>query len=361
MDGYGSLNGSVNLSLNSMHDQDTNSSGYTTEDWYDLYYDEYNELDSMYTVTPVDVIFIVLCILGIIANIVSIGMVIRSHQKLSTHLKLIISLCCSDSLILIPTFLSKVFFMTHVINVCINVTVRLVTDLALLATLLNLLAIAVDHYLVMLRPFMHKKQMTRACANGVFAVLAIWFGSVLAIAVEIIMGLVHQREMEPLCEAIAYDKTNSELVIVAIIFIVLFVIFVIYARIFIWVVRNRSIHSRTMHQQKYTSNIKALVTTFLFVLTFVFFWTPIGIFNVYIYNKDIMYILNNLEDIEQIGDILYVILLLNAIADPIIYTFSQPQIRKKCCIFRTTMSRRSNETITLTSNLPDLKEPLGDD
>ncbi|XP_060585954.1 adrenocorticotropic hormone receptor-like [Ruditapes philippinarum] len=356
MEGNWSLNGSANLSLNSMHEQDRNSSGQSTANWYDLYYEEYNELDNTYTVTSVDVISIVLCILGIVANIVSINMVIRLHQKLSTHLKLIISLCCSDCLILIPTFLSKVFLMTHEINLCFNVAVRLVTDLALLATLLNLLAIAADHYLAILRPLMYKKQMTNI--RGMIAVLVIWFVSVLAIAVEIIMGIAHQREMEPLCEAIAYDKVNSELGIVIFIFIVLLVIFVIYGRIYICVVRNRSIHSETRHRQKETSNIKALVTTSLFVLTFVFFWTPIGIFNVYLYNKDNMYILNNLEKIEQIGDILYVILLLNAIADPIIYTFRLPQIQRKCFIFRTTMRRQSTKTSTLTSELQDLKKPL---
>jgi hypothetical protein len=91
--------------------------------------------------------------------------------------------------------LSKV---THEINLCFNVSVRLVTDLALLATLLNLLAIAVDHYLAILRPLMYKKQMTNI--RGMSAVLMIWFLSVLAIAFEISTGLVHQREKEPLCE-----------------------------------------------------------------------------------------------------------------------------------------------------------------
>jgi hypothetical protein len=246
--------------------------------------------------------------------------------------------------------------MTHEINLCFNVAVRLVTDLALLATLFNLLAIAVDHYMAILRPLMYKKQMTNI--RGMTAVLMIWFVSVLAIAVEIITGLVHQREKEHLCETIAYDKVNSELGIVSFIFLVVLVIFVIYGRIYICVVRNRSIHRKTRHRQRDTSNIKALVTTSLFVLTFVFFWTPIGIFNVYLYNKDNMYILNNLQEIEQIGDILYVILLLNAIADPIIYTFRLPQIQRKCLIFRTTMRRQSTKTSTLTSELQDLKKPL---
>jgi hypothetical protein len=246
------------------------------------------------------------------------------------------------------TLLRTIVTMTQRSSFCLNGAVRLVTDLALLATLLNLLAIAVNHYLSILKPLMCKMALTKIW--DMFAVLVIWFASLLAIAVEIIMGIVHQREKESLCVVIAYDTTNAEYGIVTSIFVVLLVIFLIYGRIYIWIVRNRSIYSKTSHWQKDTSNNKALVSTSLFVLTFVLFWMPIGIFNIYIYNKDVTYILNNFDKIEQAGDILYVIMLLNAIADPIIYTrFCLPLIYRKSFIFRTRMRREPTKKLVLTS------------
>ena len=335
-------NGSINISAEDVHSLD-NMSDY----WNDLYYDEYNKKDKTYYPSPIDVLSIVLSVLGIITNILSICIVKRVQKKLTTHLKLVINLCFSDCLILVSSFLKNIFRVTQRVNVCFNVAARLVTDLALVATLLNLLAISLDHYLAILKPFMYKKEVTNI--RSICAVLIIWIISILSISIEIVIGSINKKEMEPLCQAIAYDKANSEFGIVTFIFVVLIVIFIIYVRIYICIVRNRSAHSNRRHRQNDSSNIKALVTTSLFVFTFVFFWAPIGIFNAYMYIKDEEYIIENFENIVQIGELLYLILLLNAIADPVIYTFRLPQVYRRCFTCNTNNRRQPSKMITFTS------------
>ena len=345
---HGNSSANVSLKDSSVYEQYTNSSEHPLDYWYELYYDEYKQGDSTHKPSFIDVLSIVLSILGIIANILSIYFVKRIYKTLSSHLKLIISLCVSDCLIPLPCLLKHIYIMTRPLNVCFNVAVKLITDMALLASLLNLLAIAVDHYLAILKPLMHKRSITNS--RAICAVLVIWAVSVLAISVEVIMGMIHKKEMEPLCNAIAYDKINSELGIVCFIFVVLVVILVIYCRIYICVIRNRATHSRTRHRKKDSSNKKTLVTTSLFVLTFVLFWTPVGIFNMYMYNVDENYIIEHMEDIIHIGEILYVILLLNAIADPIIYTFRLLQIHRRGFTFNNKIRRQSTKMIMLSSN-----------
>ena len=325
----------------SLYEEDRNMTGYSDID-YGFYFDQNQEDED--TLSSRDVLSIILSILGIFANIFSIFIINRIHMRLTTHLKLIISLCVSDCLILIPSLLKTFVIMTHGINVCFNVAARLMTDLALLASLLNLLAIAIDHYLAILKPLFYKKSMTHI--RGICVVLVIWVASMLAISVEIIVGMIHKKETGTLCVAIAYDEINSEVGIVSFIFVVLFVIFVIYARVYVCVHRNRETHSRIRHRQRDTSNIKALVTTSLFVLTFVLFWTPVGIFHVYVYNVDENYIKENLDDIIQAGEIVNVVLLLNTITDPIIYTFRLPQVHRRCFTFKTKIRRQSTKMVT---------------
>ena len=348
MSSYESWNNSSNSTFENDWFYNQNFSGYYS-DYYDLLYEEYKEEEEFYKSSFLDIFSIVLSILGIFANILSICFIKRIHKRLSTHLKLIISLCVSDCLILFPCLVKNIFIMTHPLNLCFNVTARLITDLALLASLLNLLAIAVDHYLAILKPLTHKKCMTNI--RGICVVIGIWIASVLAIFIEVIMGMIHPYGTISLCEAIAYDKTNSELGIVIVIFIVLFVICAIYARIYVCVVRNKATHSNIRHRQNDTSTVKALLTTSLFVLTFGIFWAPIGIFNVYIYNVDELYIINNFEDLIQTSDILNVILLMNALADPVIYTFRLPQVRKRCFTCKRKLQRQSTEMITMTSEI----------
>ena len=331
-------NSSTNISA-----RDINSMGYTTENYdYGFLFD-----DKEHTLSLVEVVSFPLSILGALINILSICAVSKVHKKLSTHLNLIISLCLSDCLILATSVLKSILLIAQRVNICFNVAARLLTDLALIATLLNLLAIAVDHYLAILKPFFYKKEMTNI--RGICVVMAIWILSVITISVEIVMGKINQQEMEPVCQAIAFDKANSEFGIVTFIFVVLFVIIMIYIRIYICIVRNRSAHSNRRHRQKDSGNFKALVTTSLFVLTFVLFWVPIGIFNAYIYTKGEEYSIENFENIVLIAEILRLILLLNAIADPVIYTIRLPQVHRRCFTCNTNIRRQSTRMITLTS------------
>ncbi|XP_060580514.1 probable G-protein coupled receptor 34 [Ruditapes philippinarum] len=309
-----------------------------TSDMYDY---DYNLQIEGHTLT-ITVISIILSLIGLLANSLAIIAIINGHRKRTTHLKLVISLCCSDALILLSNVSIKIIILTKHVDLCLNVAMRLTTNLALIATLLNLLGIATDHYLAIIKPMLYKKEMTST--RGLGGIGAIWIISLFAIGLEIISGLVDRREKESPCVAIAFDKTNSEFAIVAFIFAFLLVIIMIYARIYICVIRRQSLQRRRHQQKNGSGSVKTLITTSLFVLTFVLFLTPIGIFNVYIYFQSFEYTLDNLDSIAKTGDILYVILLLNTISDPIIYAARLQRVHRQCCLFPAGVSRLSTRT-----------------
>ncbi|XP_045182610.1 melanocortin receptor 4-like [Mercenaria mercenaria] len=312
-------------SNNSLAQLDTKTYGNLTDDLFDFFNTPY-EADTK-PVSPV-ITSIVLCGLGILANSLSIFAILYLHNKLSTHLKLIINLCVSDALIVVPTLVSKIIYMTETSTFCSAVAERLIIDLALLATLLNLLMIAVDHYFAILRPLLYRRKMTNFRGN--FFIIGIWVTSLFGIALEILAGVVVKNKNDSLCGAIAFDEYDSEICIVGFIFVVLLVVIVIYTRIYIRVVKLISTHERRRYHHYDSGSFKALVTTSLFVGTFVLFWTPIGIFNVYSYMQTESYILKNLQKNTLIGDILFLILQLNTIADPIIYALRLPPVQRGC-------------------------------
>jgi hypothetical protein len=314
-------------------------------DWYWSYLDDYQE-DEGHT-SPAEMISVILSVLGILANSFAIFAIIKACRKLTTHLKLVISLCCSDALILVSNFTKITVNLTkHGTEyddkqICFNLAMRLTIDLALLATLFNLLGIAIDHYLAILKPLFYKKEMTKV--RGLIGIATIWVISVLAIVLEIVSGLEDKKETESLCSAIAFDDMNAEFAIYVFIFVCLLVIILIYARVYICVIRRRLPH-RGRHQQTGSRSVKTLVTTSLFVLTFVLFWTPIGIFNVYTYFQSQTDIMNNFGSYAQTGEILYVILLLNTISDPIIYALRLQKVSRQCFLISAEVRRLSTIT-----------------
>lgn len=277
---------------------------------------------------PVEVISITFCIVGLIANFFSVTATAHIPRGQSTHSKLIISLGVSDSLIQAALILHSTLLIFSTWDDCTKMIKRLLLDIALLATLINLLVMAVDHYLAIVKPLQYRRFMSNFRGNCF--IIFIWVFSVATGLLELIVGLVKKTQVElPFCAVISSDEFDMELIIIGFIFVVLLVIVVIYTRIYILVkrlmVRDRMMYKDEMH------GYKAIITTMLIIGTFTLFWAPNGVFQVYMYLKvesDSMFVWMHLDKFILANDILLVILQLNSIADPLIYAIRLRDVQR---------------------------------
>ncbi|XP_060566957.1 adrenocorticotropic hormone receptor-like [Ruditapes philippinarum] len=292
---------------------------------------------------PIEALTVIVCVVGIIANVASILAVVKMRQKMTTHLKLIMSLCLSDALISLGNFsfyFTYIFFNKHD---CISTVVRLTSDIAIFTTLLNLLAMALDHYGAIIKPLRYRQKMT--FCKGNCAVIMVWLVSLFIGLPEVVFAI---GQGGSICTVIAEGNHHIELAIILFIFIVLFAICLLYGRIYSRIKRAMPRRERARHHSD-SGSVKALMTTGLFVGTFILFWTPFALYTVFMYIKnrnDRMYIVLNIDKVTQILNILYLILLLNAVFDPFIYAIRLPKVKQRFQAFFTSSKRSSRSSKT---------------
>ncbi|XP_060601446.1 histamine H2 receptor-like [Ruditapes philippinarum] len=277
---------------------------------------------------PIEVTSFIICVLGLIANCLSIIATIHIPHGQSTHSKLIISLGVSDSLILIAILLHNLMYIFTSWDACTKLTKRLILDTALLATLINLFVMAIDHNLAIMKPLHYRRFMSKFRGNCL--IIFIWVFSLIMGLTEVIVGLVTKGQMkQPFCIVVSNDEFDIELIIIGVIFFVLLAIVVIYVRIYT-LVKQLMNRDRMMHQDEMHS-YKAIVTTLLIIGTFTLFWAPDGIFQVYMYIKlktDRFYVYMNVKRFTTINDILFLLLQFNSLADPLIYAIRLREVQR---------------------------------
>lgn len=189
---------------------------------------------------------------------------------------------------------------------------------------------AIDHYVAIMKPLHYKQKMTHFL--GCCIVCGVWVACLFVVILEILINLTSWHDSNiPFCNVVEHGKYNVELFIISFIFIVLFGIVLIYGRIYIQV-KKVLVMPRRQRSRSYTDSgsTKALMTTVLFVATFILFWAPKGIYSVVMYiilKEDLQYAFDNQLTIVMADDILFVVLLLNAVADPIIYAIRLPKVK----------------------------------
>ncbi|XP_060587681.1 adrenocorticotropic hormone receptor-like [Ruditapes philippinarum] len=302
---------------------------------------------------PIEALTVIVCILGIIANVASIIAIIKMRKKMTTHLKLIISLCLSDALISLGNFSYYFTYICFNGHDCIKTVVRLTPDVAIFATLLNLLVMALDHYGAIIKPLRYRQKMT--FVKGNFAVVMVWLVSLFMGLAEVVFAI---GQGGSICTAITEGNYNIEVAIILFIFIVLVAICLLYGRIYSRIKRAMPRRERARHHSD-SGSFKALMTTGLFVGTFILFWTPFAVYTVFMYIKnrtDRMYIFLNIDNVTQILNILYLVLLLNAVFDPFIYAIRLPKVKQRFKAFFTSSKRssRSSKTDKISTHFQQL-------
>ncbi|XP_033763039.1 melanocortin receptor 5-like [Pecten maximus] len=283
---------------------------------------------------PETILILVLSFLALLVNTLSICATANIPRGFTTHSKLIISLALSDILITLSVFvhvLNKVFNSAQLpplmkpnerlTSSCMFALINGLNTMAHLISLLNLLAMAIDHYVAVLQPLYYNTILSRIKCNIIIAFL--WSLAFIGGFCNFLTGLGSSKDRARYlnyCEVIMYNDFHGEYLIMITTFICLVSIVFIYLRIYCEV---KAIHNRLTPLQKDSfHNKKSQITTLLIIGTFIICWLPTCIFQIVM----VIQIQVNRQMVQKLfvtllraNKYLYALLLLNCVCDPIIY------------------------------------------
>ena len=295
------------------------------------------------TSKPETIITILLCTVAFILNVFAICGTYNIPNGLTTHSKLIISLAVSDLLIVISVFahlLSKVlheplnpFTATADERMSIACSFAFISSLnitAHLISLLNLLMMAVDHYLAIIKPYQYTFLLNKR--NGIIIIVIMWCVALVGGFINFFTGIGSFKDNEKqkmnYCEYIMYNDFHGDYLVIACTFLSLLSIIFIYLRIYYEVRQmNKRLTLLTFNKEH---NAKTLVTTLLIIGTFVLCWIPLFTFQIILLiqvhiNRDA--VIKTLKSLILANKYLYMLLLVNSICDPIIYAVRLKEVQ----------------------------------
>lgn len=279
---------------------------------------------------PETIVTFILCVLALLFNVLSI--MATSQISTTSHTKVIISLAASDILVSVSVFMhvinSHLNVPTHTLDpdpnsrlltACIQFCVISFNNMANLMSLLNLLAMAIDHYIAILMPYRYIHLMSRWRTNSMIAIL--WVIGFLCGFSSFFGGFQKSDEFQYLnfCEITNYSDFHSEYFVIFTAGVCSVVMLCIYIRIFC-VVRRVSTECTTLHKDG-LHNTKALRTSALIIGTFVVCWFPNLVFQI-----SVLIQLHTLDSRNKVYETLfranrylYMLIVVNSVCDPIIY------------------------------------------
>lgn len=339
-----------NLKLLNMN-YDTSSESSTnnlTRENFEILLGSYNASEMLvldigrYLQEPVVIMMMVLCILSLCMNIFSILATKHVPQNLFTaHFRLLLSLAASDILIVFSVVFhiaNKVFnppqtFHLHtpeerLVSACgfqlvvsINVTAHLIS-------LLNLFAMAQDHYVAIIKPLHYNQIMRPSRVNIMISIL--WGIAILGGFSNFYAGIGKPPHFEEfnMCERALYSNYQAEYLLILVTILCFLGIGVIYTTLYCKI-KNLNNFTITVSKNR-MHNKKALVTTLIIIGTFAVCWLPDMIFQLAMIIQiqvDDSKVRDFIVIFVQANNYLYVLLLCNSLCDPIIYAIRLPEVR----------------------------------
>ena len=280
---------------------------------------------------PLNIILLLLCFAGLFANILSIAATLHIPHGQTAHSKLIINLAVSDVCIILTVLLQvleKILSPLHPHEFCIENASQGFLHFALTATLINLLAMAIDHYVAILNPMHYHEIMSHFRAN--LMIFLIWIISVIGGLLDFIVGaIIDDKSDADFCLKVYTDKFESQILLLCLILLELFVLIYLYLRIFLEV-KKLLARGQAMHQDDLHSN-KAIITTLLIIGTFMICWVPNSLYQITMYvwfHVDPVSLRMDLNTYVLIHTILWILMLSNSLCDPIIYALRLRDIQR---------------------------------
>ena len=242
---------------------------------------------------PHQMVALVLSFFAVFLNILCIAAIVKSRSKLTSHFRFILSLAVSDILIGLTVA-------SHIVNKVVNprwwdlgvgpwwsrvqaqcafMVIKALNTTSLNISLLNLMAMALDHSLAILKPLHYPQLMSgrRACLIIVLFWLiafACGFSDFLTVYPSYTYLLVALNY----CEVAWLTPHQEEYTMFVIALVCLVVMLSAYVRIFL------AVRRRNLCLQSSTTDVaqskKALFTTLLIIGTFMVCWLPLCLFQV---------------------------------------------------------------------------------
>ena len=201
----------------------------------------------------------------------------------------------------------------------------------LVMSLLNLMAMATDHFIATVHPFSHLYLLRGCRANLIIA--ALWFSGVLMGFSDFISPLFEKywkyKAKYNYCAFTHETPYQEEYIVFIVMFVCLLSMLCVYTRVYCEVRKHQSRrqHSNTASVIRHR---KALLTTLLVLGTFIVCWMPICIFEITLIFqvlRDKLSLFPLLCAYIKAKDYLHDLLLLNSLMDPLIYAIRLKDVR----------------------------------
>ena len=286
---------------------------------------------------PVKVAFFLIAILALLANIMSIAATLHIPHSLNLHLKLVISLAVSDICASASLITIMLFDIIPGRSICISHLASTLYNCAVSTSLMNILAMAIDHYIAIVKPLHYAQIISSFRQKSVL--LLLWIVGVLIGIRAVIVALITHRlanETHALCDEIfrihdvaIHNAVASVLYLLAL--LELCVLIYLYLRIYVAIRKFQDrCHTR---QHDNTHNSKAIITSLFIVGTFFICWIPLSAYrltNIVLYYIDIERLLEFRESsrLEYLQWVLLMLWHFNSLCDPFIYALRLQSIQQ---------------------------------
>ncbi|CAD5117466.1 unnamed protein product [Dimorphilus gyrociliatus] len=298
--------------------------------------------------SPIKMTALTLSLICILSNLLSAAAIRQTPSRIGSkaHFMLICSLTLSDALIgfsvalhminkvLKPSSTKDAPFLL-LVSECSYISIKALNSTSFVISLLNLVAMAIDHYLAILRPLHHPSLLTTRRTAIIISML--WIFSFIAGFSDFFTPFLinpHYSGELNYCKRVMFNKYNEEYLVFTIAFGALGLMAFVYVRIYLKV---RQRHRMPLFQDTgeaiRASHQRALITTLLILGTFIITWLPLCLFEVVLIiyvSIDPDYLPTHPELLQRLtyaNELLYDLLLMNTIADPLIYAIRTPEVR----------------------------------
>lgn len=274
---------------------------------------------------------------SVVANLATLLAIAVSNRGLTSNLRLIISLSLSDILtgtcaLLINWRDDDTWASPR--EACSLEIVKRFRVASHLISLLNLICMACDRYYAVLHPLKHRMRLNVVKVRLIITVL--WVLPILASFIDFIVPwprYPHCRSNPgflEICEMVWCSRYKSDQLLMCVAVVVLVSMMVLYVVICLKIYHFREF-DHSARGRSIWRNKRALLTTLIIIATFMFCWLPYCSFELY----TLLYFmaettpewLDMIPFIKKMDLALYNLILVNSLADPLIYAARMTEIQ----------------------------------